>query len=213
MMKNLHRFGAGAAGLAALALALHCPCALAERADRDKPTNIEYDHASIDDLKQVQVFTGNVVLTKGTIIIRCDELTVHQDPEGYQFAVAVAQPGHQAYFRQKREGYADQFIEGQADRIEYDGKADRAKLFTHAVVRKLEGASPADEMHGNTIEYNSDTEQYFVEGGGTPQTGVIDTRARTILQPAKHPTDPATTPAPAPMDLKAAPELKNKPNE
>ena len=41
----------------------------AERADRDKPMNIEADALRHDELKQTSVFTGNVVMTKGSIAI------------------------------------------------------------------------------------------------------------------------------------------------
>ncbi len=37
--------------------------AQAEKADRNKPMNIEADSLRYDDLKQVSVFTGRVVLT------------------------------------------------------------------------------------------------------------------------------------------------------
>ena len=56
-----------------------------------------------DDLKQTSVFTGNVVVTKGTIIIRGARIDVRQDPEGYQYGVVTAAPGKLAYFKQKRE--------------------------------------------------------------------------------------------------------------
>ena len=42
----------------------------AEKADRNKPMNVEADALRYDDLKQTSVFTGRVVLTKGTILIR-----------------------------------------------------------------------------------------------------------------------------------------------
>ena len=49
------------------------------------------------------------------------------DPDGYQYGVATAQPGKLATFRQKRDG-VDEYIEGEAERIEYDGKADTVTL-------------------------------------------------------------------------------------
>lgn len=42
----------------------------AEKADRNKPMNVESDALRYDDLKQVSIFTGNVILTKGSILIR-----------------------------------------------------------------------------------------------------------------------------------------------
>ena len=73
---------------AALALGAACP-AWAERADRDKPMNAEADALRYDDLKQTSVFTGNVVITKGTTIVRGAQVDVSQDPEGYQQAIAM----------------------------------------------------------------------------------------------------------------------------
>eukprot|EP01041_Mallomonas_annulata_P018906 gene18906-38037_t len=65
----------------------------AQNADRDKPMNAEADALRYDDLKQTSVFTGNVVITKGSIIIRGERVEVKQDPEGYQQAVSIAAPG------------------------------------------------------------------------------------------------------------------------
>ena len=51
----------------ALALAGCASLSQAEQADRSKPMNIEADAMRYDDLKQTSVFTGNVVVNKGTI--------------------------------------------------------------------------------------------------------------------------------------------------
>src|SRR4051812_38463229 len=91
--------------------------AFAEKADRNKPMNIESDALRYDDLNQTSVFTGRVVLTKGTIIIRGARVDVRQDAEGYQYGVVTAEPGKLAYYRQKREG-VDQFMEGEGELIE-----------------------------------------------------------------------------------------------
>lgn len=47
----------------AVLLAGAAGAALAEKADRNKPMNIEADSLRYDDLKQVSVFSGRVVLT------------------------------------------------------------------------------------------------------------------------------------------------------
>ena len=44
----------------------------AEKADKEKPINLEADRVSIDDAKKVSVFEGNVVLTQGTLVMRAD---------------------------------------------------------------------------------------------------------------------------------------------
>src|SRR6266702_2387886 len=113
------------AGLAALLIALplagFAPLAHAERADKDKPLNIEADNMTYDDLKQVNIFTGHVVATKGTIVIKADRVEVTQDPQGYQYATGTSTGKNLAYFRQKRDG-SDEYIDGDAERIDYDGK-------------------------------------------------------------------------------------------
>ncbi len=101
--------------MAALTAGAVLPAA-AETADRDKPMNAEADALRYDDLKQSSVFTGNVVITKGTTIIRGAQVDVSQDPEGYQLAIATAAPGKLAYYRKKRDG-VDEYIEGEGERI------------------------------------------------------------------------------------------------
>src|SRR3982751_159877 len=86
---------------------LVAPMAYAERADRDKPVNLEADQVTVDDNKQVATFIGNVVLTQGTLVIRGDRMVVQQDAEGFKYGVAY---GNLASFRQKREGY-DEYID------------------------------------------------------------------------------------------------------
>jgi lipopolysaccharide export system protein LptA len=178
----------------ATALWLLAGSANAEKADHDKPTNIVYDHANWDDLKQIYIFTGNVILTKGTILVRCDNLNVRQDPEGYDFAIATMDStARQVFFRQKREGYADQYIEGVGDRIEYDEKKDEVTIFTRAVVKRLEAEVPQDEMRGDTIEYNSLTEKYHIESGSKGQQGHA-TFAPAKPAPGATPGAPGATP-------------------
>ncbi|MBK6005405.1 lipopolysaccharide transport periplasmic protein LptA [Ramlibacter ginsenosidimutans] len=150
--------------LLALALALAAAPVFAEKADRDKPMNVEADSLRYDDLQQTSVFTGKVVVTKGTIVIRGGKMTVHQDPEGYQYGVVTAEPGKRAFFRQKREG-VDEFIEGEGDSIDYDGKADRVKFIGRAEMRRLRGATVNDETSGSVITYDNSNDQFTVDGG------------------------------------------------
>lgn len=110
------------------AMACTLGVAHAEKADRAKPMNIEADALRHDELKQTSVFTGRVVMTKGSIVLRGGRLDVRQDADGYQYGVVTAEPGKRAFFRQKRDtlpGAPDEFIEGESETIEYDGKADK----------------------------------------------------------------------------------------
>jgi lipopolysaccharide export system protein LptA len=171
--------------------------AAAEKADRAKPMNVEADALRYDDLKQISVFTGRVVITKGTILIRGARVEVRQDPEGYQFGVVTAEPGKLAFYRQKREGL-DEFIEGEGETIEYDGKADRVKFIRRAEMRRYRGATIADEMTGSVITYDNPTDVFAVDGGpaGTAP-GTPGGRIRAVLAPRGPASAPAAAAAPA----------------
>src|SRR5512139_4094454 len=108
-----------------LALAIACATVAApvhaERADRDKPLNYEADSGECDDLKQICVLVGDVVLVKGTMRATGERVQIRKDPEGYQYGVIEAVPGKLSTFRQRRDGSKpglEEYVEGYAERIE-----------------------------------------------------------------------------------------------
>ncbi|WP_420994595.1 lipopolysaccharide transport periplasmic protein LptA [Cupriavidus sp. 30B13] len=190
---------------AVLGLALAAP-ASAEKADRDKPLVLEADNASYDDVKQVYVLTGNVVLTKGTMVLKSDAAEVRTDPEGYQYAVATSKSGKQAYIRQKRDN-VDEYIDGWGDRIESDGKQDLSKLIGHARMARLAGAKLIDEIRGAVITYDSRNEFYTATGGTDNATaGSPSGRVRAVLSPRQEqPASGAAAASPLPLKPASAP--------
>lgn len=198
--------------IAVLALAGALPAA-AESADRDKPMNAEADALRYDDLKQSSVFTGNVVITKGTTIIRGERVDVNQDPEGYQQAVAIAAPGKLAFYRKKRDG-VDEYIEGEGERIEYDSRADNVKFIGRAVMRRYKGATLADETTGGLITYNNVTDVFTVDGGAQNRTAANPSgRVRAMLSPrAAVPAAAAPPPAGPVPSLRPSSTLGNPGN-
>ncbi|HEY8050525.1 MAG TPA: lipopolysaccharide transport periplasmic protein LptA [Ramlibacter sp.] len=177
----------------ALALAAAALPASAERADRNKPMNVEADALRYDDLKQTSVFTGNVVVTKGTILIRGARIDVRQDPDGYQYGVVTAPPGKLAYYRQKREG-VDEYIEGEGETIEYNGKTDQVKFIKRAEMRRIRGGTLADEVVGSLITYDNTTDVFTVDGG--PASPAIGGRVRAVLTPKPDASAPQTNGGP-----------------
>ena len=153
--------------------------ALAERADRDKPINLDADKITVDDARKVHIFEGNVQLTQGTLVIKADKIVVTQDANGNQLSVATGGPGGLSHIRQKREG-RDEYIDGEADRIENDSKTDKSELFGHAKVR-----SGLDEVRGQYISYDGKTENYLVTNGpnGTIVQGGKAERVHAVIQP------------------------------
>ena len=148
----------------------------AERADREKPTTIDADRLSHDDQKQITTFTGNVVLTKGTLIMRGDRMELWQDSAGNTFGTMSGNP---ARFRQKRDG-VNEFMEGESRRLDYNGKDEIVTLSQNALLRRLEGDLLKDQVAGDVLTYNNITEQYQVESNqGQP-------RSRMTLMPGKR---------------------------
>lgn len=155
--------------------------AQAERADRDKPTNVEADQVAYDDMKQTNVFTGNVQLTRGTLVILADQLTIWQDAQGYQYGNARGKP---VYLREKRDDTVDSYIHAQGDQMEYDGRAQRVKLIGNATLKRLEGAKVMEDARGGVIVYDMATDSYQIEGGkGAVNANNPQGRVRIVLEP------------------------------
>jgi len=199
-------------GLAALAAAP----AQAEKADRFKPLNVEADlPGKIDLLNQHVVFNGNVVVTKGTMTIRASRIEVRESPDGYHTAVAFGSPSQHATFRQKRDA-PDEYIAGDAERLEYDGKSDVIRFVNNASVRRLRGSETSDEISGNLVTYDSGTEVFNVTGGAAATAANPGGRVRAVLTPkegsaaAAEAARAASAAASAPPQLRTAPSLGDK---
>lgn len=159
-------------------LLLASTTALAERADREKPINIEADRVVVDDRSRTHTFEGNVVLTQGTLVMRGNKLVVVQGADGFQTGVATGAAGKLATFRQKREASED-YIDGEAERIEYDSRNEMAKLFGQARIK-----AGQDILTGDVIEYDALTENYTAFR--LPPKGskaADDSRIRMTIQP------------------------------
>lgn len=190
--------GAGLAGMAR-----------ADLSDRDKPVNIEADRLTMDDAKKESVFDGNVTVSQGTLTLKADKVIVRQDAGGFNYAFAYGKP---AYFKQKREGY-DEYVEGNADRLEYDGKANKMQMFTNAEIRK-----GSDEVKGDYVSYDSVTEFYQVIGDPAAKT-VLNPKGRVhaTIQPPKKAVDKPGSNSPSntgsnaqPLPLRSSSSLRNK---
>lgn len=177
--------------------------AQAEKADRNLPLNAESDTLRYDDARQTSIFTGNVIITKGTIVIRGAKVEVRQDAQGNQFGTVNGSPG---FFRQKRDG-VDEFIEGTAQRIEYDSQADTVRFVGDAVLKRFKGAQLNDETTGSVIVYNNTSDVFTVDGGAANRTANNPTgRVRAMLTPVPKAGAPAPVPAP-PANLRPSNQL------
>ena len=190
------------------------PPVLAAQTDRHQPIHIEADAMRYDDVHQTSVFTGNVVVTKGSLVLRAATVDVRQAPDGYQYATAIAAPGQLATFQQQLDtapGQPTQTMDGAAQRIEYDGKTDVVTLRGQAMLSRLIDGKLADRSQGNVIAYNQITDVFTVEGGAQGATATNPGgRVRVMLTP--QPAAPSAPTAPkSPPALKVAPKLGTQP--
>ena len=88
--------------LAAAALGTLCASAHAEKADRGKPMSVTSAGQAPDvvDLKKHSaVFTGDVVITLGTLEIHADRVEVSEYPDGQRLGYAFGSAARPATFR------------------------------------------------------------------------------------------------------------------
>jgi lipopolysaccharide export system protein LptA len=181
------------ATLSLLACALALPAA-AERADREKEIVIGADRSSADDANKLLTLEGNVVVTQGTMRITAAKVVVREDAQKNKFYVATGAP---VTFRQKRDK-VDEWINGEAQRAEFDEKADVLKLFTRARVK-----SGPNEITGDFISY--DMAREVAEASGAAPGAVVpkDSRVKVIIVPQKKAGEGKDAPAAAPpLELK-----------
>ena len=170
----------------------------AEKADRSLPMEVLSDGkqaATVDLARKVTVVTGHVTITQGTLLIKADRVEVREIEPG-RFTASARGAGDQvASFRQKRDR-VDEFVEGEADRIDYDGAAEKVHFIGDAHLRVLRGGVPTDEASASTIVYDQRADTIVFEGGGKATPGVAEGRARLVFVPRSEP--PASAPAGTP---------------
>lgn len=193
-----------AAALAAAILHLSAFSARAEKADRDKPTQLEAARMSSDDARRVSIFEGNVVLSKGTLSVRADRIVVRVDADGFQHATATGNP---VRFRQKGDGQRDRagvWTDAEALRVEIDDRNERIEMFERARVTRDQ-----DEVRGEYIFLDQRSEFFSVSAAKGASPAAAEGRVRAVIQPKAPPASPAAASAQSPAP--ALPEAGKPP--
>lgn len=159
----------------------------AERADSLKQAVVSFDSLDVDEVTQTRIVTGNVVLTRGTLNLKSDRALIKETPEGFMTVTLTSGPGRVATFRQKRDGGPDLWMEGQAERIEYDERQEVVKLFSKAIVRQLENGRLTNELDGAYISYDSRREVATVRNDASGESKVGGGRGTLIIAPRRAP--------------------------
>ena len=132
----------------------------AEKADQDKPVILEAEKVSVNDVKQVYDLNGQVLLIKGSIVVTGEDGHIMVDPQGYEFIDVVGRSEEVASFRQRREGLADEFMQGRGAQVTYDAKSEFLTLTGDASLKRLLNMQMLDQLKGWKIEYD-DVKQYY----------------------------------------------------
>lgn len=182
-----------------VACALVGPGARAEKADSRLPLEIQADRSgSADLLNQVSRFEGHVVITQGTMRIEAERVEIRQTPDGFYQATAWGSAAAPVNYRQKRDG-VEEYVQGRALRVEFDGKTEILRFIGNALVRRTEGSRTLDEITGAQITWNHAAELFSAQGGGSATGGGTaasgaDGRVRAVLVPRRA-ADAASEPA------------------
>ncbi len=154
--------------------------AAATPAAPEPDTLILSDTLHYDDIKRQSVFTGNVIMTRGLLKLTSDQLTMHEDADGFQFGTATADKGKLVHVRQENpEKY--EVITAQGLRAEYNGKTEQLEMIGQAIITRNVCGKPLDNIKGDRVIYHQKTDTYEAFSG--PQSAASGGRVRSLAQP------------------------------
>jgi lipopolysaccharide export system protein LptA len=159
----------------------------AEKADQDKPIILEAEKVSVNDVQQIYDLKGQILLIKGSIVVTGEDGHIQVDPEGYEFVDVKGSTDATASFRQRREGPADEYMQGRGAQVTYNAKAEVLTITGDASLRRLLNMQMLDQLQGWKIEYDDITERYRVMPPANVKPGDLPL-ARAILSPRRKAT-------------------------
>lgn len=181
-LRHSHRY---ATWLLAAALSVAVGQTLAQSSNDARPaqepdTLILSDTLHYDDVKRQSVFTGNVIMTRGQLRLTSDELTMHEDADGFQYGTATVNKGNLVHVREENpEKY--EVVEAQGLRAEYDGKKEQLEMIGQAIITRYVCGKPLDNIKGERVIYHQKTDTYEAFSG--PQSAASGGRVRSLAQP------------------------------
>ena len=159
----------------------------AEKADQDKPIILEAEKVSVNDVQQVYELDGQVLLTKGSILITGEKGNIKVDPEGYEYVDVQGNPESTASFRQRREGPVNEFMQGRGQTVTYNAKTELLTLTGEASLKRLHNMQMLDQLRGWKIDYDDVKQRYQVSPPANAKAEDLPL-ARAILSPRRKAT-------------------------
>lgn len=164
-----------------LALTLATANAQQQGAAQEEPdTLVVSDTLSYDDIRKESIFTGNVVLTRGNMILQSDRLAMREDAEGFQHGTATVESGKLVYLRQENPEKFE-VLEARGQRAEYNGRTEEIEMIGKAIVTRYICGKPFDNIQGERVVYRQKTQTYQAFGG--PNSAAPGGRVRSLATP------------------------------
>ncbi|MFJ4372981.1 lipopolysaccharide transport periplasmic protein LptA [Pseudomonas japonica] len=166
--------------LLSLSAALGSVNAWALPTDRDQPVRIQADKAQMDDKNKIATYTGDVIITQGSMMIKGNVVTITLNQAGdIDTATSVGSPGKSAYFEQQQDAAKPDKMQGYAKQIQYQAGRDLIVLTDQAKV-----INAGNTTEGEKIVYNSKT-QVATAGRGGKDIQTPRQRIDMVIQPKK----------------------------
>ncbi|WP_130833613.1 lipopolysaccharide ABC transporter substrate-binding protein LptA [[Erwinia] mediterraneensis] len=129
--------------LLASALLVSSVPVLAVTGDSDKPVNIDSENQALDLQGNIATFTGNVIVTQGTIKITADKVVVTR-PGGDSNKTIVDAWGKPATFYQMQDNGKP--VQGHAAKLHYELAKDFIELTGNAYIEQLDSNIKGDRI-------------------------------------------------------------------
>ena len=144
--------------------------------DQDQPIRVQADDAQLDDKQGIATYTGNVIITQGSMKVTGNKVTMTRTPAGD--IDVVTSVGNLAYFEQQQSAAKPDKMKGWAVTIQYQAQKDTVILTDRAKVE-----NEGNTTEGEKIVYNTKTQVATAGRGGN----VTAPRQRIdmVIQPKK----------------------------
>lgn len=163
-------------------ISMWCAAPLSAQTDPEPEpdTIVISDTLHHDDVERISTFTGDVVMTRGQLILHSDRLDLSEDTDGFQYGVATLDTSDRVRVRQENpEDF--EIIRGEGLRAEWDGKAEELELIGQAIITRYVCGKPVDEVRGERVIYYQKTDTYEAFSG--PESAADDRRVRSVVRP------------------------------
>ncbi len=162
----------------------------AEKADKFKKTEVSGIGGGYDGAKNTTTLY-NVELTRGTLFIRAEkaidiDLPPDNDhPAGRGNTILTGSASNLVFFKQKRDGENDLWIEGYAEKVEYDKATEIVRFFSKAKIFYKEQGRVTRVVEGEYFSYDAPNDFLNIANSVTGKHDANGGRVKLTVEPQK----------------------------